>query len=109
MTISEAILRLREKEGWRCFHCDETFHDEQCAAEHFGGNRSGMLPACQIDAKHLRELETELAKYREEDTDLHRIIARMQTEHHLALQRAEELGYSRGLHAQLEALKKGAE
>jgi hypothetical protein len=84
------------KSEWRCFHCDESFTDEEQAALHFGTNQYHN-PACQVDAKHLRELESELARYREEDTDLHRQIWRMQAEHHAALRREEEKGYARGL------------
>jgi flagellar biosynthesis/type III secretory pathway protein FliH len=53
--------------------------------------------------KALRKNEVEMERYREEDTDLHREIARMGAEHQAALQRAEEAGYAKGLrdaHAQ---------
>jgi hypothetical protein len=32
---------------WRCFHCDEVFHDREPAAEHFGeGNYELEVPLC---------------------------------------------------------------
>ena len=34
-------------EGWRCFHCDETFATEHAARLHFGADESAS-PACQI-------------------------------------------------------------
>jgi len=52
---------------------------------------------CQIDASKFREMESELAKYRAEDTDLHRQIHRMEGEHLRALMGAEESGYAKGL------------
>jgi SAM-dependent methyltransferase len=95
---------------WRCFHCNEVFRDAQAAEEHFGQSMCAT-PACQIDADQLRSLETELARYRSEDTDLHRQIAKLQTDHQTALMRAEEEGYSKGLHdgrAVAESENKGA-
>ena len=82
---------------WRCFHCDEIFTDAKEAALHFG---PGIYsdPACQVDAVHLRDLERELERYREDDTDLHRQIAAMESKHQQALMREEEAGYARGLH-----------
>lgn len=82
--------------AWRCFHCDEVFTSSETAAEHFGP-RIYSDPACTINAARLRELEAELARYREEDTDLHREIHGMQAEHHTALRREEEKGYTTGL------------
>lgn len=87
-------------EGWRCFHCDMKFHTVDDAQAHFGPH--GAIPACQIDAVKLREMEEELRRYRGEDTDLHRQIAEMMARHSRDLQRAEELGYSRGLRDGLE-------
>lgn len=81
---------------WRCYHCDEVFKDKVSAGQHFGPYECST-PACQIDTDHLRQLESQLSKYREEDTDLHREIHRLQSEHHSALMRAEESGYAKGL------------
>lgn len=52
---------------------------------------------CQIFGKTVRAMEDEISRYRNEDTDLHRQIAHMQTEHNTALMRAEESGYAKGL------------
>lgn len=96
MTISEAVLILREKEGWRCFHCDEVFHSTDEAREHFGDTPCST-PLCQVDLEQIRDLENQLRLYRDEDTDLHRKIASMETQHTIDLMRAEEQGYARGL------------
>lgn len=81
---------------WRCFHCDEVFNDSEQAALHFGTSQ-WHEPVCQVSPEKLRELEVQLALYREEDTDLHREIYRMQADHNTALRREEEKGYARGL------------
>lgn len=88
--------KVLQKKTWRCFHCDEVFRSSLKAQLHFGGCE-GLMPACHIDAKHLRELEKELAKYRSEDTDLHRQIRNLECQHFTALRREEEKGYARGL------------
>lgn len=54
-------------------------------------------PAGPGDTGRLLELEAALRRYREEDTDLHRELARLRGEHRLALKREEEAGYARGL------------
>jgi len=86
--------------GWTCFHCGEHFPGNAggvyAARLHFGASIHDQ-PKCQISAYRLRAMETELRRYREEDTDLHRQIARMQADHAIALRRAEEKGYARGL------------
>ena len=88
---------------WTCFHCDETFTDEEKAAEHFG-TRLHHDPACQIDITKFREMEGYVAKARDEDTETDRAMYAMRNKHSLELTRAEELGYSRGVRdAQLEA------
>lgn len=84
------------KPSWRCFHCNETFVDENAARTHFGATQAST-PVCQHDAEHWQSLERELARYREEDSEMHRKIAHMEGEHTRALMRAEEQGYARGL------------
>ena len=84
------------EQEWRCFHCDEVFTDSVTAALHFGTHES-QSPACTVDADELRKLEWQLARYREEDTDLHRQLAALELAQQQALQRAEEDGYARGL------------
>ena len=82
--------------SWRCFHCDEVFTDRASAAAHFGPS-IWSDPACTVDASKLRELEAELARYREEDTDLHRALHAKDCKMTRAVQEAEEAGYARGL------------
>ena len=91
--------------AWRCFHCDEVFTSSEAAAEHFGP-RIFSDPACTIDAARLRELESELARYREEDTDLHREIHGLHAANDEAVRRAEEQGYERGLRDGMAAPKR---
>lgn len=85
-----------EPRQWRCFHCDEIFTTVDAATDHFGPAIYSD-PACAIDAHRLRELEAELTRHREEDTDLHRELHRKDSERQQAVQRAEEDGYARGL------------
>lgn len=81
---------------WRCFHCDEVFTCPSAAAEHFGPTQHST-PLCQVARKEVETLETQLRKYRDEDTDLHRQIANMSGRHQTELMRAEESGYAKGL------------
>jgi hypothetical protein len=84
------------KKSWRCFHCDEIFTDFAEAEMHFG--RSCMSnPVCIITAVELRDMENQLNRYREEDTQLHRELRQMESNHATALRREEEKGYARGL------------
>lgn len=85
-----------DKQTWRCFHCDEVFTTVDDATNHFGPAIYSD-PACAIDAHRLRELEAELARYRQEDTDLHRELHCKDSERAQAVIRAEEVGYRRGL------------
>jgi hypothetical protein len=91
----------RAQHGWTCFHCGETFHSEARARDHFGADPQAE-PACIIKAElglvvALREAEDQLARYRDEDSDKDRELARMAGDHATALRREEEQGYSRGL------------
>lgn len=87
--------------GWTCFHCGETFLSPRSARWHFGADALAD-PACRIKAaegglvKYLRALEEEAARYREEDSDLHREIARLGSEHADARRREEEKGFASG-------------
>lgn len=102
------------RHGWTCFYCGETFKTVGSAADHFGNNMHTAEPGCLIDYRvqveeggkpergrgllmALRKVEAELARYREEDTNLHRQIHGMQSAHNTALMREEEKGYARGL------------
>lgn len=90
---------------WRCFFCDEVFTDREAAADHFGVQIDGLAdePGCKLNAaeggllKILREFQTELAKYHEEDHESYRTFHALGAEHQVALQREEEKGYARGL------------
>jgi hypothetical protein len=83
------------------------------AGDHFGATLSDK-PGCLIDYRvqveagtttqrgrgllmALRKAEAELARYREEDTDLHRALYAKDSERDTAVRRAEEEGYARGL------------
>lgn len=87
-------------EGWTCFHCGMHFGGNfkgwQEALHHFGENVSGDA-LCQYKAIQVRAMEDLLRDYREEDTQLHRRIAQLQSDHAIALRREEEKGYARGL------------
>lgn len=102
-----------ERPTWRCYFCDEVFTTPGEAGDHFGASLTDK-PGCLIDYRvqveagtttqrgrgllmALRRAEAELARYREEDTDLHRAMHRMESEHRQALLREEEKGYARGL------------
>lgn len=86
--------------GWVCFHCGEHFPGNMggayAARLHFGATIYDE-PKCQISAYKLRAMEAQLRSYRNEDTPLHREIASLQADHAVALRRAEEQGYARGL------------
>jgi hypothetical protein len=89
--------------GWTCFHCGETFYHPIPAKRHFGIDQSDD-PACKLKGARehgmlisLRAAEAQLRLYQQEDTNLHRQIARMASEHGIALRREEEAGYARGL------------
>lgn len=81
---------------WRCFHCGEVFDDPAEAALHFGESER-KKPVCELDVEYVRDLELQVWRYQEDDTDLHRQIAELRSEMSTATRRAEELGYSRGL------------
>jgi hypothetical protein len=88
---------------WRCYHCDEVFTAPVDAWHHFGGHET-CATACQIKApgefallEALRNAEDELARYRNEDSDIIRAMWATQSDHAAALRREEEKGYARGL------------
>lgn len=102
-TLPDSATYPRPAHGWTCFHCGETFRVPGLAADHFGADPTAQ-PACQIKAGHerhlvaaIRDAEAQLARYRSEDSDTDRAMARMKSEHSAELQRAEEKGYAAGL------------
>lgn len=89
--------QVRARRGpWKCFHCGEMMHSEWRAAEHFGETMA-QEPACTIDVAEYRRMEAVHRRHCDDDTDLHRQIARMESDHQRALMRAEEEGYAKGL------------
>lgn len=85
-----------EAAQWRCFHCDATFTDSAAAEEHFGKSEY-QQPACRIDITEYRKMEEAHRRSCEEDTDLHRQMYAMRSDHQSALRREEEKGYAQGL------------
>lgn len=85
-----------ECKGWTCFHCDEHFTDAEAAAIHFGTHEI-QRPACLIDAAEYRSMEARVRECANEDSELHRQISRLASNHKLELQRAEESGYAKGI------------
>lgn len=85
-----------ECKGWTCFHCDEHFTDAEAAAIHFGTHEI-QRPACLIDAAEYRSMEARVRECANEDSELHRQISRLASNHKLELQRAEEVGYAKGI------------
>lgn len=91
--------------GWTCFHCGETFTTVGAARIHFGADQSaqpGCMEKVAVGAERgllmaLRKAEERIARYMEEDTDLHRALYRLQSQQSDALRDAEEAGYARGL------------
>lgn len=102
MSDDEAIsdTYTTPEHGWTCFHCGDTFPGnlggQRAARLHFGSSIHDE-PKCQVSARQLRLMEAELRRHREEDTDLHRQIARLKSDHAEALRREEERGYARGV------------
>jgi len=101
-TSVEAIQR-----SWRCFHCDDVFHDEAAARGHFGPDEESDA-ACRIKAgaegslvNELRRVEGELHSawraIHDESTEAAKAYYAQQTRHGEQLTAAEELGYERGL------------
>lgn len=111
-----SVDRLTTAPSWRCFHCDEVFTTWGAARDHFGAV-DGAEPGCRIDQvaveeggkpergrgllMALRKVEAEYAELLRrqcaEDTDLHRQMAALRSDHAAALRREEEAGYARGL------------
>lgn len=90
------------RKQWRCFHCDEVFTSPKWAAEHFGFDQ-GEAPACKLASHeghlvtYIRRLEAEIARYRQDDSDVMRSIMSLECDHRQALLRAEEKGYEKGV------------
>mgnify|MGYP003385712531 CR=1 FL=1 len=98
--------------GWTCFHCGETFTTTGSAQDHFGKTPQAR-PGCEMKVilggergllSALRRTEDQLARWQNEETDLHKMLAREQSRHGDALMAAEEAGYARGLNDQTLAM-----
>lgn len=103
--LARQIVEAVNMQGkWKCYHCHEVFCNDDAARLHFGPNEH-TLPACKIDIKAVREMEHQLADYRNDDSDVLRQMSTLRCEQAQALQRAEESGYSKGLkdYSKLEA------
>lgn len=90
------------RKQWRCFHCDAVFTRRKDAAEHFGADQTETPACCLRDHEHhlvhyIRRLEQDLARYREDDSDVMRAIYVLEAELPGKLRSAEEQGYERGL------------
>lgn len=90
----DAIEQLKSK--WRCFHCDEVFNDHASALEHFGPSQY-TAAACQVDIAEYRRMEEVHRSHCEEDTDADRAIHSLRSDMNIAVKRAEEDGYAKGL------------
>lgn len=95
---------IEPAESWRCFHCGDVFTDRQHAREHFGIDPTAE-PGCVEVLRHgeghllkrILALETDLAQYRAEDSDIIRWAQGKEADHAQALVRAEEAGYAKGV------------
>lgn len=86
---------------WRCFHCDAVFVSKAEAAIHFGADEAAtcacILPHEQHLVEHIRDLESQLDRYRAEDSRIGRAIMSLESDHWRALTKSEEIGYQRGI------------
>lgn len=90
---------------WRCFHCDSAFGDTKAgrrsAALHFGAQDD--TPTCKIEewhqplAEYVRELNDNLAAYKNDDSKVIRAMATMASNHGGELRNAEERGYAKAI------------
>jgi hypothetical protein len=123
--FAEAFERriLRGRKTWRCFHCGDVFTNPKHAASHFGLDEL-QEPGCVAVLRHgeghlldrIRDLEQQLRRYQDEDSDVMRWAAAKESGHREAFIREEERGYDKGIRdtlampdAERAALKQGAE
>lgn len=89
---------------WRCFHCDEVFTSVNTAAAHFGWAEH-YLPGCveKVNGgefrllRRVRELQDELAAFFSETDAVESYIHGLKADHAIALRKAEENGYNKGV------------
>lgn len=53
---SAKLAALKSGNGWRCFHCDETFTNYVEARNHFGWTPADGAPVCRVDGGTAREI-----------------------------------------------------
>ncbi len=83
-------------EAWKCFHCGETFTDEDAAREHFGASER-QNPACTINIAEYRRMEEAHRRQCQEDTEWHRAYYRLGSEHVQKMRQHGDAEYARGL------------
>lgn len=95
---------------WRCFHCDDVFTNPKHAAAHFGYDElqtPGCVAVLRGGEAHLLnrilDLQTQLARFLSEDSDIDRWRYAKESRHQAALRCAEEDGYAKGLRDGLAA------
>lgn len=98
---------MAEGEGayWRCFHCGSTFDSTEAgrrtAAAHFGAMDD--TPTCKIEewhqplAEYVRELNDDLAAYRDDDSKVIRAMVTMASNQAAEVRAAEEAGYAKAI------------
>lgn len=89
---------------WRCFHCGDVFRNPKHAASHFGIDEfqePGCVAVLRRGESHLldriRDLEQQLERYGNEDSDIMRWAQAKESDHRQALIREEERGYNKGV------------
>ena len=102
---AQGTPRLVTDHGWTCYHCGEKFTTPGGARDHFGATPDAD-PGCCIKVllggergllMALREAESSLAKYMDDDAPVQQEMRAMQSRHADALMSANEAGYSSGL------------
>lgn len=96
---------MTESAYWRCFHCDSTFDGTEvgrrAAAAHFGAMDD--TPTCKIEewhqplAEYVRELNNDLAEYRDDDSKVIRAMVIMASNKASEVRLAEERGYAKAI------------
>ncbi len=102
---SENETYPQPEHGWTCFHCGETFMTPGAAKDHFGTYpwaTPGCIERVRCGAERgllmsLREAEDRISEYMNEASGVYRDACSSQARVSEKLQRAEELGYERGL------------
>lgn len=91
------------KQSWRCFFCDEVFTTTEAAHEHFGDDCCEPMAACKLNEleggilKLYREALRALEDYQNDSDRSSKFFYEIGAAHAVALKRAEEDGYAKGL------------